>query len=180
MRQLLGKIPYQQHARRHLPGGSDPLLIEFNALRLWTSNMALTIGDSNDGRLSFNNVSSFDSSIFSTVLSAGRVSSVHYKVKGWYADFVQVVFTSNPTSGSVAVHHLYTGDTLSGESEIYSGDPTGLHVGPYYGKSLTRYFPDEFDSLPGAPEIWIGNHTGGSLTINQAVWQSVYLGDSDF
>lgn len=25
MRQLFGKIPYQQHARRHLPGGSDPL-----------------------------------------------------------------------------------------------------------------------------------------------------------
>jgi hypothetical protein len=34
-------------------------------------------------------------------------------------------------------------------------------------------------SLPGAPEIWVAQNSGSAQTINQAIWQTVYLGDSD-
>jgi hypothetical protein len=149
------------------------------AIRLWTANMGLTIGDANDGRLSFDNVSSFDASVFSTVSTGGRVYSIHCLKRGWYAMFVQFAWTGSLAAGQVAIHWVFTGDTVSGASMSAPTGVVGLHLGPYPAASITRYFPDEFDSLPGAPEIWVAQNSGSAQTINQAIWQTVYLGDSD-
>lgn len=182
MRQLLGKIPYQQHARRHRPfgKGSDPLEIAYPSIRLWTPNMGLTVGDASDARLTFDNVSSFDSKFFSTVSSGGRIYSVHYKIEGWYATFVQFAWTSSFATGQVGIQMQYTGDTIGGAAQGSPNGNIGFHVGPYPALSITRYFPDEFDSLPGAPEIWVAQDSGSSRGIDQAVWQSCYLGAADY
>lgn len=150
------------------------------ACRLWTSNMALTIGNNNSGRLSFNNVSSFDSSVFGTTLSGGRVIRVSYKVKGWYAAYGQFVFTAQPATGSTGVIFVYVGDTLGQSGADYVNDGIGVNAGPYFAYSVTRYFPDELDALPGVSELWVSNLSAASRTIDQAFWQHVYLGDSDF
>ena len=150
------------------------------AIRLWTSNMALSIGSASDGRLSYDNVSSFDSTVFGVSTSGGRVIRVSYKAQGWYSAYAQVVPNSTPAAGLIDVHFLYVGDTLSGDDLASGAADTGLHVGPYPGKSVLRYWPDEFDSLPGATEVWIAQNSGGTMTIDQSNWMHVYLGDSDF
>lgn len=141
--------------------------------------MTLDIGDNSDERLSFDNVSDFDSTFFSTVSTGGRVYSVHYKVEGWYAAFVQFNWTTSFATGNRSIHMLNTGDTLSGETQTDPNDSGGLHVGPYPSFRSIRYWPDELDSLPGAPEFWVAQNSGSTRRINQAFWQSVYLGPGD-
>ncbi len=150
-----------------------------NALRCWTSNMALTIASGNDGRASYDNISAFDSTVFGFTNSGGRTVRVIYKKAGWYSAFAQVV-PSAFAAGSVNMHFLYVGDTLSGATVATESALVGLHVGPYPTISITRYFPDEFDSLPGTTELWIAQNSGVNMTINQSNWMHVYHGAGDF
>lgn len=149
------------------------------AIRLWTSNMNLVIGSANDGRASYDHASSFDSSVFAVINSGGRTIRVQYKAQGWYSTYAQVV-PSAFAAGSVNMHFLYVGDTLSGSTVATESALVGLHVGPYPSISITRYWPDAFDSLPGLTELWIAQNSGVNMTINQSDWMHVFHGDSDF
>ena len=170
-------VTWAPFLRTATTGGATPSTL--NACRLWTTNMATAIGNANDARMSFDNVSSFDPTVFSTTSFGGRIIRVRYAKAGWYAAFAEVV-PSAFAAGSVDMHFLYVGDTLSGASVATESAAVGLHVGPYPSISITRYFPDELDSLPGLTELWVAQNSGGVMTINTAWWHHVYLGAGDF
>ncbi len=150
------------------------------AIRMWTANMNLTVGDANDNRLSWDNVSSFDATVFGTSTFGGRFIRQRWLKKGWYATFLWFVWTTSFITGNMAIHCIFVGDTLSGASYNSPNDFNGDHLGTRPFASFTRYIPDEFDALPAVLEWWVGQNSGANRVINEAVWQTVYLGDSDF
>lgn len=152
-----------------------------NAIRCWTTNMALVFPTSTDLRLSYDHVSSFDSTVFATIADGvPRTYRVKYLKKGWYSAFLQFVWTTTFTAGNIGVMFQYVGDTLGASTAIYPADTSGFSFQGYAGYSVTRYFPDEFDYLPGITEPRVFQSSGVNRTINQSNWHHVYHGDSDF
>jgi hypothetical protein len=152
-----------------------------NAIHLYTGT-PLTIVNVNDGRISFDSVSSFNSAVFGTQSSGGRIIRVTLKKAGWYSYFGTLDWTTTPGVGYTNMYHIDGLDTLSTYGITHQEDPN-THLYTHPELSFTRHFPATLgfgDTLPVNIEWWVGQNSGGNLVTLYAAQEWVYLGESDF
>lgn len=152
-----------------------------NAIHLYEAG-PLLVPSNNDQRVGFTTVSSFDSTVFATTLSAGKVVRVTCKKQGLYSVFCFLTWSANIGASFSQLYHLYVGDTLSSFGQVFTND-SGTHVQTWPILTYSRVLPSATgfgDALPSVVELWINQNTGANKNAFDMFQEITYHGATDF
>lgn len=152
------------------------------ALHLFT-NTGTVVAANSATTLSFDVVSSFDSTVYATHTTGGRVDQVNLKKQGVYAitgimDWVS--YTGLVKTIMWNLSQFSYAISFYGESTVYAN--VGVQD-PYPKVSYTITVPDVSsfgDTLPLDLQFWVLQDSAGNRTVNFVYWDFQYLGGTDF
>lgn len=168
--------PFLRTAKAGPPGPPGGTIA---AIHLWDTTGTL-VPSANDQPLTFGNVSAFDSTVFTTHVTAGRVDEVILHKQGVYAVFGWMNWTDSGEYSTWLYNLAPAGPNVTPMMMGITKD-VGALSGMFPTISYTRTFPAALagDTNPSTLQFWIGQDSGVNKTTLQVYWDFQYLGATD-
>lgn len=152
-----------------------------NAIHMYEAG-PLAVGSNNDQAVAFTTVSSFNTAVFATTVSGGKVTRVSCKLQGLYSVFCYLDWNTPTGANFSQLYHIAIGDTLSSYGQVFTND-SGTHIQTNPILSYSRVLPSATgfgDALPVVLQLWINQNTGTSRNAFDMFQEIVYHGPTDF